>query len=127
MRCLHDDTLSSHQFRRDKDCIAWFKRTPRLGTSCKKYCIRQRKILYLPMETLSKEQWQAYRSATHCLREMLRARSIAICIKYYKVRQLISEQTLFNVNIRCGKKFVAFFPLDGIKKRHELFRAYTRA
>jgi len=24
-------------------------------------------------------------------------------------------------HIKCGKKFVAFFPLDGIKKRHELF------
>jgi len=27
--------------------------------------------------------------------------------------------------IRCGKKFVAFFSLDGIKKRHELFPTFN--
>ena len=32
-------------------------------------------------------------------------------------------QRLFCIKtyIKCGKKFVTFFPLDNIKKRHELF------
>ncbi|XP_018345109.1 PREDICTED: uncharacterized protein LOC108750260 [Trachymyrmex septentrionalis] len=62
VRCSYDDALSSYQFRRDKDCIAWFAR------QLNDLAHRVKNIVSanVPMETLSKEQWEAYRSATRC-------------------------------------------------------------
>ncbi|XP_018346777.1 PREDICTED: LOW QUALITY PROTEIN: uncharacterized protein LOC108751194 [Trachymyrmex septentrionalis] len=62
VRCSYDDALSSYQFRRDKDCIAWFAR------QLDNLAHRVKNIVSanVPMETLSKEQWEAYRSATRC-------------------------------------------------------------
>ncbi|KYN39310.1 hypothetical protein ALC56_06298 [Trachymyrmex septentrionalis] len=61
VRCSYDDALSSYQFRRDKDCIAWFAR------QLNDLVHRVKNIsANMPMEMLSKEQWEAYRSATRC-------------------------------------------------------------
>ena len=62
VRCSYDNALSSYQFRRDKDCIAWFAR------QLNDLAHRVKNIVSanVPMETLSKEQWEAYRSATRC-------------------------------------------------------------
>ena len=61
VRCSYDDALLSYQFRRDKDCIAWFAR------QLNDLVHRVKNIsANMPMEMLSKEQWEAYRSATRC-------------------------------------------------------------
>ena len=62
MRCSNDDTLSLYRFRRDEDCIAWFMR------QLQNLAHRIKSIVSanVPMETLSKQQWEAYRSTTRC-------------------------------------------------------------
>ncbi|KYN30380.1 hypothetical protein ALC56_15307 [Trachymyrmex septentrionalis] len=62
MRCSYDDALSSYQFRRDKDCIAWFTRQLNDLAHRVKNIVSANVL----MERLSKEQWEAYRSATRC-------------------------------------------------------------
>ncbi|KYN38131.1 hypothetical protein ALC56_07531 [Trachymyrmex septentrionalis] len=56
VRCSYDDALSSYQFRRDKGCIAWFAR------QFNDLAHRVKNIISanMPMETLSKEQLEAY-------------------------------------------------------------------
>ncbi|XP_036144767.1 uncharacterized protein LOC118646287 [Monomorium pharaonis] len=62
VRCSYDDALSAYRFRRDKDCVTWFaKQLEELAHRVK--CILSANV---PMETLSKEQLKAYRSATLC-------------------------------------------------------------
>ena len=62
VHCSYDDTLSGYWFHRDKDCIAWFAK------QLEKLAHRVKSILSakVPMETLSKEQWEAYRNAKQC-------------------------------------------------------------
>ena len=64
VRCAYDDALSSYHFHRDEDCIAWFAR------QLNDLAHRVKNIIFAnvwkPMETLSKEQLEAYRSATRC-------------------------------------------------------------
>jgi len=59
MRCSYDDSLSYNQFRRDKDCVAWFV------DELKELAHRVKGILS-PMETLSSEQWDIFCNATQC-------------------------------------------------------------
>ncbi|XP_036148439.1 uncharacterized protein LOC118647504 [Monomorium pharaonis] len=62
VRCSFDDTLSVYRFRRDPDCVTWFtKQLEELA-----YKVKIRLSANVPMNALSKEQWEAYRSATHC-------------------------------------------------------------
>ncbi|KYN12413.1 hypothetical protein ALC57_15418 [Trachymyrmex cornetzi] len=62
VRCSYDDTLSAYQFHRDENCIAWFAR------QLNDLAHRVKNIISanVPMEALSKQQWEAYRSATRC-------------------------------------------------------------
>ncbi|XP_018363957.1 PREDICTED: uncharacterized protein LOC108761742 [Trachymyrmex cornetzi] len=69
VRCSYDDALSSYQFRRDKDYIAWFARRLQDLTHRLKNIVSAN----VPMETLSKQQLEAYHSATSHLRETVRA------------------------------------------------------
>ena len=62
VRCSYDDALSSYQFRRNKDCIVWFARQLNDLTHRVKNIVS----VNVPMETLSKGQWEAYHSATCC-------------------------------------------------------------
>jgi len=62
VRFSYDDALSSYHFRRDEDCIAWFARQLNDLAHRLKNLISAN----VPMETLPKEQWEAYRSATRC-------------------------------------------------------------
>jgi len=52
VRCSYNNALSSHRFRRDEDCIAWFAR------QLNDLAYRMKNIVFanMPMETLSKEQ-----------------------------------------------------------------------
>ncbi|KAG5314863.1 POL3 protein, partial [Pseudoatta argentina] len=61
-RSQYNDALSSYRFRRDEDCIAWFAR------QLNNFEHRVKNIVSanVHMETLSKEQLEAYRSATRC-------------------------------------------------------------
>jgi len=60
IRCAYDDTLSSYYFRRDEGCITWFAQ--------QRFAHRVKNIVSanVPMEMLSKQQWEAYCSAMHC-------------------------------------------------------------
>jgi len=61
VRCAYNDTLSSYYFRHDED-IAWF------AWQLNDLAHRVKNIVStnVSMETLSKQQWEAYRSATRC-------------------------------------------------------------
>ena len=62
VRCSYDDALSVYQSRRNPDCISWFaKQLEELAHN-----IKIRLSANVPMNALSKEQWEAYHSATHC-------------------------------------------------------------
>ncbi|XP_036144452.1 uncharacterized protein LOC118646224 [Monomorium pharaonis] len=62
VRCSYDNALSAYRFRRDKDCLAWFtKQLEELA-----YNVKTRLSTNVPMETLSEEQLEAYRSVTQC-------------------------------------------------------------
>ncbi|XP_036144958.1 uncharacterized protein LOC118646366 [Monomorium pharaonis] len=62
VRCSYDDTLSVYRFRRDPDCVLWFaKQLEDLAHN-----VKIRLCANVPMGMLSKEQLEAYRSATHC-------------------------------------------------------------
>jgi len=62
MRCSYDESLSHYQFRRDKDCVAWFV------DKLKEFAYRIKDIVStnVPMETLSSEQWDTFYNATQC-------------------------------------------------------------
>ncbi|XP_011878101.1 PREDICTED: uncharacterized protein LOC105567657 [Vollenhovia emeryi] len=62
LHCSYDDSLSTYQFRRDKDCIAWF------ADQLEELAYRVKNILSsnAPMQTLSKEQYEKFNSTTHC-------------------------------------------------------------
>ncbi|KYN14583.1 hypothetical protein ALC57_13217, partial [Trachymyrmex cornetzi] len=62
VHCSYDNSLSSYQFRRDNDCITWFAR------QLNDLAHRVKDIIpaNVPMETLSKQQQVAYRTATRC-------------------------------------------------------------
>ncbi|XP_018377656.1 PREDICTED: uncharacterized protein LOC108770520 [Trachymyrmex cornetzi] len=62
VRCSNDNSLSSYQFRRDKDSIAWF------ACQLQDLAHRVKDIISanVPMKVLSKHQWETYRSATRC-------------------------------------------------------------
>ncbi|KYN16311.1 hypothetical protein ALC57_11429, partial [Trachymyrmex cornetzi] len=62
VRCSYDNSLSSYQFRRNKDCISWFAR------QLNDLADRVKDIISanVSMEVLSKQQWETYRSATRC-------------------------------------------------------------
>ncbi|XP_011858698.1 PREDICTED: uncharacterized protein LOC105556224 [Vollenhovia emeryi] len=62
VRCSYDDSLSTYQSRRDKDCITWFVEQLKVLSQH----VKEKLSNNVPMENLSKEQWMAYRSATHC-------------------------------------------------------------
>ncbi|XP_011858845.1 PREDICTED: uncharacterized protein LOC105556367 [Vollenhovia emeryi] len=62
VRCSYDDSLSTYQSRRDKDCITWFVEQLKVLSQH----VKEKLSNNVPMENLSKEQWRAYRSATHC-------------------------------------------------------------
>ncbi|KAL6257714.1 hypothetical protein P5V15_011294 [Pogonomyrmex californicus] len=58
VRCSYDNALSAYQFRRGEDCVAWFVRQL-------ENLAHQIKIVLsvnVPMETLSRDQWETYRS-----------------------------------------------------------------
>jgi len=57
VRCSYDESLSYYQFRRDKDCIAWFV------DELKDYTSRILSVNVL-METLSSEQWDTFCKTT---------------------------------------------------------------
>ncbi|XP_036148161.1 uncharacterized protein LOC118647413 [Monomorium pharaonis] len=62
VQCSFDDTLSVYRFRRDPDCVTWFtKQLEELSHN-----VKTRLSANVPMIPLSKEQWEAYRNATHC-------------------------------------------------------------
>jgi len=61
VRCAYDDTLSSYYFRRDEGCIIWFAQFNDLAHRVKNIVFAN-----VPMEKLSKQQWEAYCSATRC-------------------------------------------------------------
>ena len=60
VRCAYDDTLSSNSV--DEGCIRWF------AQQLNDLAHRVKNIISanVPMETLSKQQWEAYCSATRC-------------------------------------------------------------
>ena len=62
VRCAYDDTLSSYYFRRDEGCIIWF------AQQLNDLVHRMKNIVSanVLMETLSKQQWEAYCSVTRC-------------------------------------------------------------
>ncbi|KYN13603.1 hypothetical protein ALC57_14204 [Trachymyrmex cornetzi] len=62
VRCSYDNSLSSYHFRRDENCIAWFSRQFNDLAHRVKDIISANVL----MEALSKQQWEAYRSATRC-------------------------------------------------------------
>ncbi|KYM93980.1 hypothetical protein ALC62_15425 [Cyphomyrmex costatus] len=62
VRCSYDNASSAYRFRRDKNCVAWFARELRDLA----HRVKDRVSVNVPMEALSKGQWEAYRSATHC-------------------------------------------------------------
>ncbi|KYQ58433.1 hypothetical protein ALC60_02578, partial [Trachymyrmex zeteki] len=62
VRCSYDDALSSYRFRRDEDCIAWFARQ----LQDLAHHVKDIVSANVPMETLSKQQWETYRNATRC-------------------------------------------------------------
>ncbi|XP_018374523.1 PREDICTED: uncharacterized protein LOC108768554 [Trachymyrmex cornetzi] len=61
VRCSYN-SLSSYHFCRDENCIAWFAR------QLNDLAHRVKDIISanVPVEALSKQQWEAYRSATRC-------------------------------------------------------------
>ncbi|XP_011859586.1 PREDICTED: uncharacterized protein LOC105557037 [Vollenhovia emeryi] len=61
VHCSYDDSLSTYQSRRDKDCITFVEQLKVLSQH-----VKEKLFTNVPMENLSKEQWGAYRSATHC-------------------------------------------------------------
>ena len=62
VRCAYDDTLSSYHFHRDENCIAWFAQQ----LNDLSYRVKNIISANVPMETLSKQQWEAYGSAMRC-------------------------------------------------------------
>ncbi|KYN22392.1 hypothetical protein ALC57_05204 [Trachymyrmex cornetzi] len=62
VRCSYDNSLSSYHFQRDENCISW------LEEELKNLAHRVKDIVSanVPMEALSKQQWEAYRTATRC-------------------------------------------------------------
>ncbi|XP_011869853.1 PREDICTED: uncharacterized protein LOC105563134, partial [Vollenhovia emeryi] len=62
LHCSYDDSLSTYQFHRDKDCIAWF------ADQLEELAYRVKNILSsnVSMQTLSKEQYEKFNSTTHC-------------------------------------------------------------
>ncbi|KYN29965.1 hypothetical protein ALC57_00581 [Trachymyrmex cornetzi] len=62
VRCSYDDALSKYRFRRGKDCVAWFTE------ELKSLAHRVKDVISanVPMEALSKQQWEVYRTATRC-------------------------------------------------------------
>ena len=63
VRCSYDDSLSTYQFRRDKDnCIMWF-----VG-ELEKLAHKVKSILSdnIRMIDLTPDEWATFRSATHC-------------------------------------------------------------
>ncbi|KYN42710.1 hypothetical protein ALC56_02869 [Trachymyrmex septentrionalis] len=71
MRCSYDDALSSYHFHRE-DCIVWFTR--QLNDLA--YRVKNLVSANVPVETLSKQQWEAYRSATLTWNAMLKHTSV---------------------------------------------------
>ena len=62
VRCSYNDALSLYRFRRDEDCITWFAR--QLNDLA--HQVKNIVSTNVPMETLSKEQLEAYCSTTRC-------------------------------------------------------------
>ncbi|KYN16317.1 hypothetical protein ALC57_11435 [Trachymyrmex cornetzi] len=60
VRCSYDN--SSYHFRRDENCIAWFARQ----FNDLAHRVKDITSANVPMEALSKQQWETYRSATRC-------------------------------------------------------------
>ena len=71
MGCSYDDALSSYHFCCDNDYVAWFVRQLNDLTHRAKNLVSAN----VPIEALSKEQWEAYRSvySTLYLREIIRS------------------------------------------------------
>ncbi|XP_050456463.1 uncharacterized protein LOC126854112 [Cataglyphis hispanica] len=62
IHCAYDETLSAYYSRRNVDCITWFVE------ELKNLAHRVKNIIFanVPMVTLSHEQCETFRSATHC-------------------------------------------------------------
>ncbi|KYN23492.1 hypothetical protein ALC57_04090 [Trachymyrmex cornetzi] len=62
VRCSNDNSLSSYHFQCDENCISWF------AEELKNLAHRVKDIISanVSMEALSKQQWEAYRTATRC-------------------------------------------------------------
>ncbi|XP_025159353.1 uncharacterized protein LOC112589602 [Harpegnathos saltator] len=62
VRCSYDESLSAYRCRRDRDCISWFVK------ELEELAHRVKDILSanVPMETLSKEQWETFQNAMLC-------------------------------------------------------------
>ncbi|KAL6420761.1 hypothetical protein ACFW04_013874 [Cataglyphis niger] len=61
MQCSYDETLFANRSYRGADCIAWFAdELEKLA-----HCIKNIISTNVPI-TLSHEQWETFRSATHC-------------------------------------------------------------
>lgn len=62
VHCSYDKSLSKFRCRRDSDCIKWFVEELK-ELACSVKIILKTNVT---METLSKEQWKKFDSATHC-------------------------------------------------------------
>jgi len=61
-RYSYDDALSKYRSHRDLDCISWFiKQLEELA-----HRVKTLLSINIPKDALSREQWEAYRNATHC-------------------------------------------------------------
>ncbi|KAL6419575.1 hypothetical protein ACFW04_013726 [Cataglyphis niger] len=62
IHCAYDETLSAYHSRRNVDCIAWFvEKLKNLAHHVKNIISAN-----VPMVTLSHEQYETFRSVTHC-------------------------------------------------------------
>jgi len=62
VKCSYDDALSGYRSHRDNDCVAWFVNELKDLA----HNVKARISANVPMETLSRQQNEAYRSATRC-------------------------------------------------------------
>jgi len=106
VRCPCDDTIL-YYFGRDEGCIMWFAQ--QLNDLA--HCVKNIVSANVPMETLSKQQWEAYCSAMRC----------HICEKLFALDDKRVRDHCLNCRYRgpthsnCNLKII---------KIHSIFRSY---
>ncbi|XP_071632794.1 uncharacterized protein [Temnothorax longispinosus] len=62
VQCSYDETLSTYQFRRDNDCVAWF--TEELKGLV--HCVKNILFDIVCMVDLTRDEWDTFHSAAQC-------------------------------------------------------------